>query len=1056
MHRTAQMLLLLLAYYQAWGQLTVSTIRGTATDPSGAGVPKAGIELVNAQTNLKRSTVTNENGDFELPDLQRGTYILTASAPGFTKFVAENIILESTQVRRINVVFELGAVGSEVTVKADAAVIATETTKIQGGFARTTFEDAPLIGDGRNPGQLLSTLPHVQQAGSIYGVQMAGQSGSQIQEGIDGHTSDGAINQVSNIHDMQELVAVPVNNSAEYSRIGYYNMITKSGTNQFHGQARYWMRNSALDARDFFAAQKPQAKSHTMHGEISGPVFKNRTFFYFSYTGQRWPGGSYYLKDVPTARMRAGDFSQLLAQSRPVIVKDPLTGQPFPGNVIPSSRFNAVSTKVQEQYIPAPNLGGPDSLSRNYGFLWPWPSDLRTGNYWTWRIDHQLTSKNRIYGRALTNWIDYALNTEFPTLGWTRNRRNRHITLEDTHVFSPTVVNTARFGFYWVIADDGGTVDGFTPQRGDVVVKNLGIQGVNRGGYSAMGFPRMDIAGYPTLRNQPGGLILDDRDWGYADSLTWAKGRHVLKFGAEVKPFTRFEGLVPEGTYGTFNFNGSLAGYGFADFLLGLPYSSQRLDPLTNRTRKDSETGIYAVDTFKVNNRVTLDFGLRWERFGAATYADGLIFNWDPATGNVIIPPDASGKISPLYPVNTIKVVTGPVKQQPSLRNWAPRVGAAWRPFGENMVVRGSYGVFTETLGLFARAQSGGPYQLSETFFNSVSGGQPLFAFPNPFPAGAGSIASQSISGYPLQTRNGRIHQFNFTVERQWHDVGFRVSYLGSRSRGLNYTVGTNKPQPSLIPFTASRRPYPQFVSTSFARNDGAANYNAFTFEAQRKVGQVTFDAHWTWASNYTNTLNLENPYAPLFWNRDPYTTRQRVVLNALWRLPVGRGQRYLSSMPAVADRILGGWELYWITYLESGTFFSPSYSGADPSNTNSFGGLPDRVANGNLPAGQRTIDRWFDPSAFTVPSAGRFGNSGVNILEGPGRNEHDVTISKRIPIAERLFFSYGAAVTNLFNRANFNNPSTNISAPGQVARVSSTKSYAPNRQIMMRVKLEF
>ncbi|HUS07276.1 MAG TPA: carboxypeptidase regulatory-like domain-containing protein [Bryobacteraceae bacterium] len=1044
------------AAQSALAQLSVSTIRGTATDPSGAAVAKAAVTILNLETNLRREVLTSENGDFEVPDLQRGTYRLSVTAGGFRNFVADNIILESNQIRRINVPLELGSVGSEVTVQAAAAVISTDSSKIQAGFATKTFQDAPLIGDGRNPGLLLSTLPHVQTAGSIYGVQMAGQSGSQIQEGIDGHTSDGVINQVSNIHDMQELVAVPVNNSAEFSRVGYFNMITKSGTNSFHGEALYWMRNSALDARDFFAAQKPQAKSHTMHGEISGPVFKNKTFFYASYSGQRWPGGTYFLQDVPTTAMRQGDFSQLLGLSRPVVIKDPLSGNPFPGNMIPANRLNATALKVQSGYVPTPNLGAGDALSRNFGFLWPWPGDLRTGDYWTGRVDHQLTSKNRIYGRVLTNWIDYALAASLPTLGWTRNRRNRHITLEDTHIFSATLVNTFRFGFYGAVAEDGGTVDGFTPQRGDKVVKDLGLQGVNPRNLSAMGFPRMDITGYPTLRNQPGGLILDDRDWGYADSVTWSKGRHVLKFGGEVKPFSRFDGTVPEGTYGSFAFNGSLTGYAYSDFLLGLPYSSQRLDPLTNRTRLDSEIGFYAVDTFKVNNRLTLDLGLRWERFGAATYDDGLIYNWDPVTGAVIVPADAAKSVSPLYPTNTIKLTTGEVKQRPSMRNWAPRIGAAWRPAGDNFVVRGSYGVFTETLGLFARALSGGPYQISETFFNSLDGRSPLFSLPNPFPPGTGSIPTQSISGYPLQTRNGRIHQFNVTIERQIHDIGLRVSYLGSRSRDLNYTIGTNKPQPSLIPFTAAARPYAQFVSTSFARSDGAANYNALTFEAQRKVGQLTFDAHWTWASNYNNFQNLENPYAPRVWSRDAFTSRHRVVLNAVWEVPVGRGRKYLGQMPAVADRVLGGWQLYWITFLESGSFFSPAFSGSDPSNTNTSGGLPDRIANGNLPPERRTIDRWFDAAAFTVPPAGRFGNSGVNVLEGPGRHEHDVTILKKIPIYERLSFSYGAAITNLFNHPNFNNPSANISAPGSVGRISSTKSYAPARQIMMRVRLDF
>jgi hypothetical protein len=1041
---------------QLSAQLSVSVVRGTAADPTGAVVPHAKITLLNLETSSSRTVTTNSDGDYEIPDLLRGRYKLTATAQGFKTFVADNIILESNQIRRINVAFEVGAVSAEVTVSAAAAVISTESSKIQGAFGKQTFEDAPLIGDSRNPGLTLTVLPQVQTAGSIYSFQMAGQSGGQIQEGIDGHTNDGAVNQISMFDDVQEVIATSVNNSAEFPRVGLYNMVTKSGSNDFHSQAYYWHQNSALGARDFFAVKKPAAKTHTMHAEFSGPIIRNQLFFYASWGGQRWPGGSSYLRDVPTDLMRHGDFSQLLSLSKPLAIKDPLTGQPFPGNVIPASRLNQLAVKAQENYIPKANFGVPGALSNNYFFLWPWPSDLRSGTWITQRLDYQISAKNRIYGRLSQDWADYVLSANFPALGWTRLRRGNHVVIEDTHVFSPSVVNSVRFGFYQAVVNDGTTVDGYTPQKGDAVVKLLGLQGINPQGLSAMGFPRMDIAGYPTLRNQPGGKVSDYRDYGYADSLTWSVGRHVFKFGGELKPQSQFAGNVPEGNYGIFNFNGSFTGYGYADFLLGLPYTSTRLNPLTNRTQKDSETGLYAVDTFKVNSRLNLDLGLRWDRFGAATYDDGLIYNWDPRTGNVLVPKGALSKISPLYPTSTIAVVEGQVKQQPSLHNFVPRVGVAYRPFGEKTVLRGGYGIFTETLGYFARAQGGGPYQLSETFTNAIQGGQPLFSFPNPFPPGSGSVPSQSVSGYPLSTDNGRIHQFNFTVERQIRDIGFRLSYLGSRARGLNYTLSTDKPAPSLIPFVQSRRPYPQFIATTYAYSDGAANYNALTFEVQRKLGQITFDNHWTWASNYNNMLNLENPYASRFFARDPYTTRQRLVLNTIWRIPVGRGRRFLSNTRRAVDHVLGGWELYWVAFLESGYFFSPSFSGSDPSNTNTIGGLPDRICNGNLDPERRALGRWFDPSCFAIPPAGRFGNSGANVLEGPGRHEHDVTVSKRFHITERLVFSYGMAITNLFNHPNFNNPSANISVPGSVGVVSSTKGYAPNRQMVMRTRLDF
>jgi outer membrane receptor protein involved in Fe transport len=312
--------------------------------------------------------------------------------------------------------------------------------------------------------------------------------------------------------------------------------------------------------------------------------------------------------------------------------------------------------------------------------------------------------------------------------------------VEDTHIFSPNLVNTARVGFYKEKYTDGDPLYGVTPFKGDEAVKQIGLQGVNPKGYSAEGFPRMDITGYPSLMTQPGGVRQNDHDWGYADTVTWSKGRHVVKFGGEFKPQSRFNGSIPEGTYGSFAFSGSLSGYGYADFLLGLPFTSTRLDPLTNRTQRDSELGLFVQDSFKATTRLTLDLGLRWDRFGSPNYEDNLMLNWDPATNNVVIPKGKESAISPLYPKN-INIIAGDVQMHPSNRNFVPRIGAAYR-VTNRLVLRGGYGIFTETLGRYARLQGTGPFQISETYQNVITDGQPLLSFPNPFPS---SLASARV-----------------------------------------------------------------------------------------------------------------------------------------------------------------------------------------------------------------------------------------------------------------------------------------------------------------------
>jgi len=1037
-------------------QLTVSTLRGTVTDPAGSVVVNAHITVVNSETNLSRELNSNENGDFEIVDLQRGAYRLTATHPGFKTFVADNVVLESSQVRRINVAFELGAANVEVTVHADAAIIATESGKISTTFEKQRFEEMPLIGDGRTPSAVLISLPMIQNAGGVYSVQFAGQPQSQIQTGEDGHTNDGQGNQANNYHDIQEVVAVAVNNTAEFARVGYFDMTTKSGTNKLHVELDFWHQNSSLGARDFFATVKPVAKAHTIIANAAGPIRKDKTFFYVAYTAQRWPGGIFYTRNVPTNQMRAGDFSELLAGSKPVIVKDPLNNAPFPGNIMPASRFNGVSSKVQSAYLPPPDQGGPHDQARNFGYLFPYPGDVRWWDYITERIDHKISDKNTIHGRLSMIWGRYIRYIDYPALIRTRTRPNSHMTVEDTHVFSPTVVNTARFGLYKETLKDGDTVNGFSPVKGDQVIKELGIQGVNPQGLSAMGFPIMQISGYSNIAIQAGGVTNDDRDWGFADTLTWARGKHVLKMGGEFKPQSSFSSLVPDGSYGSFTFNGSYTGFSYADFLLGIPFQSSRLNPLVGRKRTDSELGIFVQDAFKVSSRLTLDLGLRWDHFGPGNYSDGLIYNWDTATGNVIVPQSAVDKISPLYPTNTIKVVAGNAQESPSLRNFAPRLGVAWRPYGEKTVFRGSYGIFTETLGRFAKVLQNGPFQLSESFFNAIQNGQPLFAFPNPFPAGAGQIASQSITGYPAGTSNGRIHQFNFSVERQFKDIGVRLSYVGARDRGMNYTVNINKPLASLIPFAQSRRPYTQFVGGSIGRSDGALNYNALSVEGKRRMGQLTFDAHWTWTSDYLNYQGIEDPYAPLQWSHDQYTSKFRGVVSTAWSMPFGHGKKYLTNAPRPVEFALGGWQAYWVVIAETGPYFTPSFSGSDPSNTNTSGGRPDRIRDGNLPSEQRTLERWFDASAFTVPTAGHYGNAAQYALEGPGLYVHNLNVSKTFKARERINVTFMTAVQNLLNHPTFATPSANISSPGTVGVISSTKGYLGARTIELRLRVQF
>lgn len=1034
-------------------QTDKATIRGTVTDPSQAVVPGVNITLTEVGTGVEvRKATSDANGNFEMPDLIPGTYRLQADSSGFRSFVADDVLVVGGQVRRVNVRLEVGATTESVTVTAGAAVVTTDTGTISGGIDKKEFADTPLIDVYPSPLAVLTTVPGIQGAG--WNLVISGQKRAQLSQGMDGIENDRTGEQSNNMNFFEDVQVVAVNNTAESSRVVNYNMTSKRGASQFHGMVYYKHFNSAMNARLFFETDKVPFIQHEWQGEISGPIIKDKTFFYASWFAQRIPLGSFNRATVPSEQMRLGDFNQF---SKAIV--DPLNdGQPFPGKSIPTSRISGVSQKAQDLYIPNPNIGGPDLLTNNFGWTHPYHYDFFKGDWPIFRVDHNVTDNNSLYVRWHQRKTPYVLARNLPKMVRTRVRNHWQLVVSDTHVFSPMVVNTFRFGTNSNYIIDGSEVDGVTPIQGDEVVAAIGLQGVNPSGHSAMGAPRMDISGVTALSAVAGGINQDDKDYSYEESLTWARGRHVWKFGGEVKTFRNFNGVIREPNYGRFSFNGSMTGIGYADFLLGIPQRSRRLDPFTERTRTQKEVGMFVTDTFKPTSKLTLDLGIRWDYYSSPTYADGLMYNWDQASGNVVVTPEGANNIHPLYPSN-ITIVTGTVVPTPDKKNIRPRLSAAYR-ITDKTVLRGGYGAFSERLGnYFQRLLGGGPFEIGEDYRNKIENGQPLFMFPNPFPSdlATSAIPSQSVTGLPLQTDEGTIHQFNFSIERElgW-DTGLRASYIGSRGRGLNYSLNVNKPPASDIPFSDDRRPNPQFVNTTVWRNDGQTNYDSIQFQVQKKTGPVTFNGHYTLSNNMANYLIREDPYnVTNRWARDDQTRRHYAVIYTNWQMPFGKGRRYLSNAPGIVDRLIGGWMLQTVSYFASGTYFSPSFSGSDPSNTDTFGGLPDRIADGNLPSGQRSPDLWFDPSAFAEPAPGHYGNSGANILEAQGINVHHLSLAKRFPLTERFSATFTGAISNLFNTPHFASIRTDILNPGAGQYTSVVADYNPEKQTGRRVSLK-
>jgi len=700
--------------------------------------------------------------------------------------------------------------------------------------------------------------------------------------------------------------------------------------------------------------------------------------------------------------------------------------------------LSPVSLGLQKFY-PSLQPGVGYTGSANYVWLHPYTtggafSDYYSGNWLFLRLDHNLTSKNSLFFSGQLRNTPYDWPGNVPALPQTHVRNEGLITLSDIHTFSPRLVNH----FVASVSHDSqifGTPSRGSLPHGESLIQQIGLQGVDPSGYNGVGMPGIAFCGQeaPAGLGQPGiscnynvsgalGWVQDNAtDWSLADDVTWSKGRHVLSFGETFQHIANgkdaFSGGTPD--YGNFQFDGRYttgwqnnpsicpttsgwcpipnSGFSYADFLLGLTESSERSSPLLDRTLNTKVFGIYAADTFKVTPRLTLDYGLRWDYEGLANYADGLMYNFNPALNEIIVPaahlnqvqPDyLSGLACPTGAASTCApptIVTGNERPTPDWGNWGPRFGVAYRLPGE-VVLRGGYGLYWQRYSRFYNGtQIGygdGPFwplaqnYYAPTFMPAQVPGSlpPPLQFPYPFATSTyvgPSPASEGLTSLGAHWHNGSINNFNVTLEKEWRKNGFRASYIGSRSENQIWFANFDQKPANMTPYVNANGvplvPFPNLSYVWEARNGGKAHYDAFQFEAKRRQGSVTFDASYTLASDINNMGNVDgnNVYNYLSrWAANGGDTRNRVVLTTSWNLPFGKGRRFLAGAPGVVNQVVGGWTLESFTYLASGWLFGPYFNGnIDYPNTNTYSGLPDMIpgTNGNLPRGQRSYSRFFN-----------------------------------------------------------------------------------------------
>jgi Carboxypeptidase regulatory-like domain/TonB dependent receptor len=1084
---------------QAVAQTTFGSITGSVTDPSGAVVPGVTVSVTNEGTGLERKVTTSASGVFNVPNLDVGTYRVMVTAPGFATYERGGLVLSSNQVLNIDASLKLETAVTVTEVQAATPAISTETSALSDVKSNQVLQQLPLEMSRHLADKGFYTYTFLNTGtSSVTTTSIPVINGVRTQSGtlptMDGIAvtaySGGASPVQPSFEAIQEVNVLTANPSAEFAVAANYTVVTKSGTNDFHGTAFYNYNSHVLNSRNFFATERPLRVYNNFGASFGGPIKKNKLFFFGDYEGSREAARRQMTVDVPLVAWRNGDFSGLGAT-----ILDPTNlgadgrPTPFPGNRIPESRISPVSKNVQEVF-PLPNFGAPTLQAANFRQLFAGTTGFTRFNMIDGRIDYNLSSRDLIFGRM--SWRRMPLDGYHfpPAIGHYPQRRYGHSgVISWSHTFSPALLNEFRTGVtYHRNSYHYDTI-------GSDLIQQWGIKGIIATGAPVEPIFRIDPVTYfevDTAFNNPSTTL----QW--IDNLSWTRGAHFMKFGVDIIRDRLNETSISPLIYGRYNFTGIYTNFGYADFLLGIPQSTELAVDTPPRYLRATTWAVYAQDQFKVNRKLTLNYGLRWQLAGPFYHQFGAIYSFNPQSGALVIPDNAVDRINPYFPKNIpIETASQAGYPQDTLVDFPkdsiqPRFGFAYKPFaGGNMVIRGAYGIFGNLIYRpLARDMGGGPFAGSATFVNSIVNGAPLFSFPEPFLTSAiGAVGTQNVQGKDPNLKNPYTQQWNLTIEQEVKETALRVSYVGTRTVNLPYRRNLNLPPPSAIPFSAIRRTYPQYNQVIWTETGGTEFYNGLEVSATKRYGKnFSFGAGWTWARDLTDSQDsggggtsfggqvIQDQYDRQAEKADnALVLKHRAFGYAIYALPFGRGQRFLSGASGWVEGLLGGWQTSWNVNLQSGQYFNPTFTGRDPSNTNTMGGRPDRISNGNLPTGDRTLSRWFDASAFKIPgcpdsnpicpessrtNVGRFGNSGLNILEGPGISNLDFALGKYFTLREDMRLQFRLIMVNALNHPNFAVPSANINATATVGTISSMarvlNGEPATREINLGLRLEF
>jgi len=971
----------------AVAQETTATILGTATDSSGGVLPGVSITVRHLGTSLTRTVVTDSEGRYRAPALPVGSYEITAQLPGFQTVVRSGVVLTVAMEAVLNMMMRVGDLSEHLTVTGEAPLVETTTSVVSNLVTQQQLQTLPL--NGRDFSQLALLQPGVvmsrgsantSNVGQGIKISVAGARPAQNLFTLDGTAYNDALNNtpasangvMTGVETIQEFRVLTNTMSAEYGRAGggVFNVVTKSGTNQFAGSVFEFFRNDGLDGKNFFDEEKPDFQRNQFGGSMGGPLVKNKTFFFSSYEGLREHKG--------------------ITQVATVLDDDARRG------ILPGRAAIAIPAGVRSYVDLYPVANGPRILDANgqstglaeYKSVLNRRSDQ---DFAMVRVDHTFSAKDSFFARYLfddSNRDEPVNYAEWPNLA--KNRKHV-LTVEDRRLFSASVINELRFGF--TRSSPTEDVNPVNPRTDLAFVPGQIFGEVNVTGLTDIG----------TDRTNP--KVFAQDLYQVSDNLYMGRGRHAIKTGFDIQHF-RFDGASDSRTRGRLRFRN------VPDFLSGTTQQFEVARPGSDFERhfRQSLLGFYVQDDYKPLNRLTLNLGVRYEF--------------------VTTPKERDGKVSNLRNIlDPQMTVGGPLFKNPTKKQFAPRVGFAWDVKGNGRTaVRSGFGTFYEQP-LFSLYRA--PIFRGVPFVDRAVIARPALPVNLATVGSAGVPETEAIT-YDLKPTYMLQYNVNLQQELPW-DSAVTLAYMGSRGKNLSGTGDTNTAIPQIVngqeffPLGSTRR-NPNFNTVRTILQGFRSEYNGFTVGLlKRRTRGLQLQTSYTYGKSLDNRsgnggrqefrTGQARTFDPYNFDRDwgpsDFDVRHNLVINFSYDLPFGT-----SSFGQ-------GWQINAVGTFAAGVPFSPIIPGdPDRDATTDNVGRPNVVSGvSTVPAGGRGPDLWFNPAAFVFPGAGFRGNAGRNILEGPGLAVVDLALAKTQRLSGRMSIQWRAEVFNLLNRANFDLP---------------------------------